>query len=209
MGEVIPVYRVQSVLKYRQVDFYRDASLVCWDDEAYLQMLRSLAGLFRQMGYRGWVLLFDEGEAVAQGPVSMRRKSYPLLHQLFYPDAPAQGLYPIFGFTEDFFRQVEDEDYQRVRRQGEEELPYFDRNYAEAWQTLTRYELEDFSRADWVALSEMLILLHACAYRWQPPEAKARLALQTRLAEQPAHETRYKLKALVDELDLLYQDQVF
>ena len=29
------------------------------------------------------------------------------------------------------------------------------------------------------------------------------------VADQPAHETRYKLKALVDELDLLYQEQVF
>jgi len=209
MGEAVPVYRVQSVLRYRQVDFYRDASLVCRGDEAYVQMIRSLAGLFRHMGYRGWVLLFDEGEAIAQVPVPMRRKSYRLLHQLVYPDVPASGLYPVFGFTDDFFQRVEDEDYHRVQRQGNEEIPYFERNYAQAWRALTRYELEDLSRKDWEALCEMLILLHACAYRWQPPEVQAGRALQTRLAEHPNHETRYKLKALVDELDLLYQEQVF
>ena len=208
-GDVVPVYRLRHALKYRQVAFYRDASLMCRGDAPYLQMIRSLARLFRQMGYRGWVLLFDEGEAIAQVPVSMRRKSYRLLHQLLLPETPAQGLYPIFGFTDDFFQRVEDEDYHRVQQQGEEEIPYFDRNYAEAWRTLTRFELEDLSQKDWETLSEMLILLHACAYRWQPPEAQARLALQTRLTEQPAHETRYKLKALVDELDLLYQEQVF
>ncbi len=208
-GDVVPVYRLRHALKYRQVAFYRDASLVCRGDDAYLQMIRSLARLFRQMGYRGWVLLFDEGEAIAQVPVTMRRKSYRLLHQFLLPDAPATGLYPIFGFTDDFFQRVEDEDYHRVQQQGGEEIPYFERNYAEAWRALTRYELQDLSQEDWDALSDMLILLHACAYRWQPPEAQARRALQTRLAEQPAHETRYKLKVLVDELDLLHQEQVF
>jgi hypothetical protein len=208
-GEPVPVDRLRPALKYRQVAFYRDASLACRGDDVYVQMIHSLAGLFRQLGYRGWVLLFDEGEAVAQVPVPMRRKSYRLLHQLLYPDASATGLYPIFGFTDDFFQQVEDEDYHRMQQQGEEESPYFERNYAEAWRALTRYELEDLSHKDWETLSEMLILLHACAYRWQPSEAQARRALQTRLAEQPAHETRYKLKALVDELDLLYQEQVF
>ena len=208
-GEVVPVYRLGHALKYRQVAFYRDASLVCRGEVPYVQMIRGLARLFRQMGYRGWVLLFDEGEAIAQVPVPLRRKSYRLLHQLFYPDAPAPGLFPIFGFTDDFFQRVEDEDYHRVQIQGEEETSYFDRPYAEAWRTVTRYELQDLSQKEWVALSEMLILLHACAYRWQPPEAQARLALQTRLADVQGHETRYQLKALVDELDLLYQEQVF
>ena len=208
-GEGVPVYRLRHALKYRQVDFYRDASLVCRGDAPYVQMIRSLAGLFREMGYRGWVLLFDEGEAIAQVAVPLRRKSYRLLHHLFFPDASGKGLYPVFGFTDDFFQRVEDEDYGRMQQQGEEERPYFDQNYAEAWRNATRYELQDLSHKEWEALSEMLILLHACAYRWQPPETQARLALQTRLAEQPAHETRYKLKALVDELDLLYQEQVF
>jgi len=208
-GEVVPAYRLRHALKYRQVAFYRDASLVCRGDAPYLQMIRSLAGLFRQMGYRGWVLLFDEGEAVAQVPVSSRRKSYHLLHHLLYPDTPARGLYPIFGFTDDFFQQVEDEAYDRMQQQGDAEIPYFERNYGEAWRNVTRYQLQDFSQKEWGALSEMLILLHAFAYRWAPPEKQARLALQTRLSEQPALETRYKLKALVDELDLLYQEQVF
>ena len=208
-GEVVPVYRLRHALKYRQVAFYRDASLVCRGDAPYVQMIRSLARLFRQMGYRGWVLLFDEGEAIAQVPVPLRRKSYRLLHQLFYPDAPAPGLFPLFGFTDDFFQQVEDEDYNRMQILGEEETPYFDRHYAEAWRNVTRYDLQDLSQKEWVALCEMLILLHACAYRWQPPEAQARLALQTRLADVQGHETRYKLKALVDELDLLYQEEVF
>ena len=208
-GAVVPVYRLGHALKYRQVAFYRDASLVCRGDAPYVQMIHSLAGLFRQMGYRGWVLLFDEGEAIAQVSVPLRRKSYRLLHQLFYPAAPAQGLYPIFGFTDDFFQRVEDEDYNRMQIRGDEETPYFERNYAEAWRNVTRYELQDLSQKEWAALCEMLILLHACAYRWQPPEAQARPALQTRLADVQGHETRYQLKALVDELDLLYQEQVF
>jgi hypothetical protein len=205
-GETVPTYLLQAALKYRQVDFYRDASLVCRGDDVYLQAVQGLARLFRQMGYRGWVLLFDEGEAIAQVPITMRRKSYRLLHHLLLPESPAPGLYPMMAFTEDFFHQVADEDYDRT--EGDDEAPYFEHNYARAWQTLTRYELEDLSSKSWALLSEKLIHLHGAAYGWRPPVAEARRALQTRLCDRPGHETRYQLKALVDELDLLYQEQV-
>lgn len=205
LGEAVPVSRLQHALKYRQVAFYREGSLVCRDDEGYLQMVRSLAGLFRQMGYRGWVLLFDEGESIAQVPVSMRRKSYRLLHALVRPAVPAPGLFPVFAFTDDFFQRVAEEDYART--EGEDEASYFEHNYAEAWRDVTRYELEDFSRADWEELSEKLIHLYARAYGWPPPLEQARRALRARLAEHPGLETRYRLKALVDELDLMHQEE--
>src|SRR5262245_19929848 len=62
-GETVPVARLRAALKYRQVSFYRQASLALSGDEPFLQMVLALPQLFRGMGYRGWVLLFDEGEA--------------------------------------------------------------------------------------------------------------------------------------------------
>ena len=65
-GDAVPVARLRAALKYRQVSFYRQASLALSGDEPFLQMVLALPQLFRRMGYRGWVLLFDEGEAIAQ-----------------------------------------------------------------------------------------------------------------------------------------------
>jgi len=208
-GEVISVFRLRHALKYRQVPFYMEASLVCRGAEPYLQMIRGLARLFRQMGYRGWVLLFDEGEAIAQVPVPRRSRSYELLHQFFAPEGKVSGLFPVFAFTDDFFQRVEAEDYERTRMQREEEVLYFERNYAQAWRGLNRYRLQDLSGKEWKELIEKLIHLHARAYGWRPPEGRVKQEMGGRLAEMQGQETRFRLKALVDQLDLVHQERVY
>lgn len=207
-GDVVPVLRLQPALKYREVSFYRSASLVCRGVEPYLQMIRGLARLFRQMGYRGWVLLFDEGESISQLQIPLRSRSYQTLHRMFAPETPGCGLYPIFAFTDDFFQRVQTEDYDRVWRREELDIPYFDRHYADAWRDLTLYRLQDLSHREWDDLTEKLMYLHARAYRWQPPETQVRGEMAVRLAEQQSLETRFRLKGLVDQLDVVHQEQV-
>jgi hypothetical protein len=207
-GEVIPAYRLQQALKYRQVECYRESSLACKGNEPYVQMVQSLPQLFRQMGYRGWVLLFDEGESISQVRITTRSRSYQLLDQMFFPEAPSPYLFPIFAFTDDFFQKVEDEEYDRVRVWRGEETLYFDKNYAKTWNDLTRYVLQDLSPREWDALTEKLMHVHARAYRWQPSETRARRDMTERLAHMQGQETRYKLKALVDQLDITQQEQV-
>ncbi len=205
LGEVVPARLLGQALKYRQVDFYQDASLRCAGTEPYLQMVRGLGRLLGQLGCRGWVVLFDEGEAIAQARVNARSRNYALLDRLFFPEAPVRGLFPVFAFTGDFFRQVEAEDYGRMQVRDEGEIPYFAKDYAVAWKGLTRYELQDLSPQEWKVLGDKLLRLHARAYQWQPPEATLRQALARRLAQTQGQETRYRLKALIDELDLAQQ----
>lgn len=207
-GDVVPIFRLRHALKYRQVDFYMEASLACRGAEPYLQMVRGLARLFRGMGYRGWVLLFDEGESIAQARITTRSRSYQILDRMFVPEASVRYLYPVFAFTDDFFQKVEEEEYDRVRVRGDLEIPYFEKDYADAWRGLTRYQLQDLSQQEWDGLAQKLIRLHAKAYRWRPPEVRVRREMAERLAEMQGQETRYKLKALVDQLDLVHQAQV-
>src|SRR5262249_35156108 len=63
-GEVVPAARLRAALKYRQVTFYRQASLALQGHASCLHMALALPQLLRTMGYQGWVLLFDEGEAI-------------------------------------------------------------------------------------------------------------------------------------------------
>ena len=207
-GEVVPVFRVRHALKYRQVDFYREAPLTCRGTEPYMQMVRGLARLFRNMGYRGWVLLFDEGESIAQVRIGSRSRSYQVLDRMFFPEIPEGYLYPVFAFTDDFFHQVEEEEYDRVQVRKGLETPYFAKNYARAWKDLRRYSLQDLSRREWGGLAEKLMHLHARAYRWNPPQGRVQQEMSGRLAQMSGQETRYRLKGLVDQLDLVHQEQV-
>jgi hypothetical protein len=75
LGDTVPVTRLRPALKYRQVSFYRQAALAVDSHESFMQMTLALPALFRRMGYRGWVLLFDEGEAIIQGPLTQRARA--------------------------------------------------------------------------------------------------------------------------------------
>lgn len=207
-GETIPVYRLRHAFKYREVSFYKDASLACRGTDPYVRMVYGLARLFQQMEFKGWVLLFDEGESIVQTRITSRSKSYRILHKMFIPDSQVFGFYPVFAFTDDFFMKLQEEDYERVRIRNEVEFRYFDQNYAESWRDLTVYRLHDLTLKEWKGLSEKLIVLHARAYGWQPPEIRTREEMAGRLSKTGRQEARLKLKALVDQLDLIHQEQV-
>jgi hypothetical protein len=208
-GETVPVHQLRKVFQYRQVPFYRDGSLSCRGVEPYFRMVQALSNLIRQMGYRGWVILFDEGESIAQANVFVRSKSYRLLHRLVASGASDSAFfYPVFAFTDDFFQRVRQENYEQVLVRGETEIPYFDRDYAREWQDLNIYRLHDLSRSEWEELSQKLIRLHARAYGWRPPEARVAQEMANRLDATHSQETRLKLKSLVDCLDLVHQEQI-
>ncbi|MDM8524371.1 DUF2791 family P-loop domain-containing protein [Desulfococcaceae bacterium HSG8] len=208
LGEALPSHRLRTVFKYRQVSFYKEASLTCRGWEPYLGLIRGLARLFKQMGFKGWVLLFDEGESVAQARINSRSKSYEILHQMIFPELPVPGLYPVFAFTDDFFLQVRQEDYDLVSVRGGIESPYFERDYASAWDGLNVCRLHDLTPMEWKDLSKKLIEIHTRAYGWQPLEPKIRRRMARRLTETRTQEARLKFKALVDQLDLIHQGQV-
>jgi hypothetical protein len=200
LGDTVPVTRLRPALKYRQVSFYRQATLAVNNHESFVQMTLALPALFRRMGYRGWVLLFDEGEAIIQGPRPMRARGYRTLHRLLCPDTPYPGLHPVFAFTPDFFQRLHEEEYH---------LPPFERNYAEALHHLNVHHLRGLSLAAWHDLSATLITLHAAAYCWSADHAHLMPVLTARLQTLPLHDPRATLKALVDELDQVQQQAFF
>jgi bacteriophage exclusion system BrxC/D-like protein len=199
-GEFIPVARLRAALKSRQVSFYRDASLALPSGEPFLQMVLALPQLFRRLGYRGWVVLFDEGEAISQVRRPMRARSYRILHRLLCPDAPPEGFYPVFAFTPDFFQGLQEEDYGP---------PEFDRDYARAWHQLSMYQLRGLSLADWRDLCHPLIAVHASAYDWHADREHLLPLLTALLPTLPLDDPRSTFKTLVDELDQVHQRQWF
>ena len=207
-GNAPPVFRLRHAFKYRQVAFYKDESLACKGWEPYFELVRTLAAMFQSMGYKGWVVLFDEGESIVQTPVNLRRKNYMILDRFFRPEKPMGALYPIFAFTDDFFTVVQNEDYDRLVTRNERETLYFPKNYGRAWRRLTIHNLHGLSPKQWQALTEKMALFHAKAYGWQPPDNQLQGQLAKILTETAAQEPRLKIKALVDQLDFAHQEIV-
>lgn len=207
LGEVVPAAKLRPAFYYRQLSFYRQAALSCNKPEGWLLMLQGVAQVIKLMGYRGWVLLFDEGESIAELRLPARRNSYKLLQQFFQPEQ-FQPLVPIFAFTEHFFQTLENEDYERVHIRQQQEQLYFENNYAEEWDKVKRYQLQDLTQAEWRQLISKLIALYNHAYGYQITNSKTiTTRLQKQLAITTGLETRFCLKSLVNELDLYFQEK--
>lgn len=198
MGRNIPLSILKQILKSREVEEYKKESLMCKGNLPYVQMIQALSRLLKEMGYKGLVLFFDEAEAIAQGRSGSRVKSYDMLHQFFHSQVP---IYPILAFTESFFDKVNQEDY-------EDEKQTFPQNYAEAWKNLNIVRLEESSSKEWDTLQNRLIQLYAEAYQIDLSHRMGQIKekLQYLLDKIKAQETRFKLKALVNQLDIETQD---
>ncbi|WP_321493036.1 BREX system ATP-binding domain-containing protein [uncultured Desulfobacter sp.] len=215
MGKEIPIHKLCAAFHYREVPFYKGSSLACREPKEYLDMVKGLARLFKAMGYGGWVLLFDEGESIGQARITSRSKSYDLLHEIFCPEKPAQGFFPVFAFTHDFFTLVETEPWDRTRRPGGrripgqpvEEIPCFTRNFHKAWKGIKVHTLQDLSPDEWESLSGKLKILHGRAYRWKPEAADLVRKMMQVLSQNKGAEPRMKLRLLVNHLDLEQQKE--
>ena len=201
-GEPLSSIRLYAPFRYRGVRFYRENSLTLKKMESYLDLVEALALLFRQMGFHGWVLLFDEGESVAQTRLLARSKAYRVIDRLCGTDGPTTGLYPVFAFTDDFFERLSGEDFDRQRKWKNRDLTnVFRRDYDKVFRNLRRYDLEDFSPAEWRELVRKITFLHTMAYRWEPQNGKIHETLTEDLQASQTRETRLKLKRLVEMLD--------
>ena len=215
MGKEIPGFRLKAAFHYRKVPFYKDHSLVCKDPGQYLAAVKGLARLFTTMGFKGWMLLFDEGESIGQTRITSRSKSYELLDDIFRSDPGSPGFFPVFAFTHDFFTLVADEPYDRTRaawgRKKETsapQIPCFARNYHRAWkQDLNIHVLQDLSARDWQVLIRKLLVLHGKAYGWEPKTAALEKEAVRVLSRHGRAESRMKLRLLVNHLDLEQQKQ--
>ena len=172
-----------------------------------------MADLFQRIGFKGWLVLFDEGESISQNPISSRSKSYELLDRIFYPKNISRGFYPVFAFTPDFFALLEDEPYDRVKKKkkGQNEtdpdVPYFKKDYGKAWEKIDIHTLHDLSSKEWKILIHRLIKIHAGAYSWKPDMGLMEKEMIKQLSGLKGVEARLKLKFLVNHLDLEQQHQ--
>lgn len=194
LGHNLPIGQLKHILKAREVEGYGKQPLRVKGQAPYVQMVHSLGRLLHSMGCKGLVLFFDEAESIAQMRLSARVKSYEILNRFFEHSG---FVYPVFAFTETFFDTVRCEEY------GGEASP-FPQNYFDAWKHVQIVRLQDSSKARWEALQDRLIALYGEAYQINMgdklPEIKQQMG--DLLEKLKTQETRFKLKALINQLDI-------
>ncbi len=191
IGYNIPTTYLKSICKYREIANYQDQSLLCRGNDQYFHMVQSLGLILKELGYKGLILFFDEAESIAQLRLNNRIKSYQLLDQFFQ----TQGyVLPIFAFTEDFFNKVNNESY-------DDDRAIFTKNYAQTWANLSILRLQDFSAQGWESLLDRLMKIYSQAYQIDLP-LQIKANLQILLDKFKAQELRFRLKALINKLDI-------
>jgi len=205
MGDALSTFNLKKIFKYRDVPAYREQSLACRGNEPYVQMIQGLACLFRKMNYKGWIILFDECESIAQLRLHQRVQSYSLLNR-FFQKKQFPYIYPVFAFTDDFFDKVHTESYEKTRIKKNEEMRIFPEDFSIAWKSLQEHRLQDFSDHEWEGLQERLIRLYSKAYQTNHPNLTAASNMKATLERMKGQETRLKLKAMVNHLDLEAQE---
>ena len=176
------------------------------------QRLRFMSQLIRAAGHKGWVVLIDEIELLAQYSILQRAKSYAELSRWFGRSAtpPNPGLVVVATVTGDFALEIispdgnkKDSDYvePRLKERYQDLIPL-----AQTGMKILEQEastLADPSDVEVSAVLEGLRELYNTAYGWETPvlpKASRGAGHQNRM--------RYRVRASINEWDLrrLYPD---
>ena len=163
-----------------------------------------LSHLFRQLGYQGWVLLFDESELIGGFGKKARAKSYVQIQRFLKPSPKLEGIFSLFAFSSSFTEDVIDK--KKEFANAEEIYAAEPDSLKAASDTLNAIirapELAPLNKQE---ISDILLNIqefHGLAYDWTPSVSAETLS---RATEAGGYLLRTKIRAAIEFLDQLYQ----
>jgi len=162
-----------------------------------------LSRLFLELGYNGWVILFDEAELIGRLGKKARLKAYRNMADFLYPKENFEGVYTMFALTASYIEDViegkhefdnlhsaelADEDHQAVDKVLKALM------VADQLQPLISQEIE--------AAMELLLDFYSRAYNWHPGIDMKEILKRS---EHRGYLLRTRIRAAVEYLDQLYQ----
>ena len=157
--------------------------------------------LFSEMGYNGWVILFDEAELIGRLGKKARLKAYRNMADFLFPNEGREAIYTIFAFTASFAADVieskhEFDNLAMADPQDHEHTEKILRAImaAEQLQPLNKQEIE--------AVMATLLNFYTRAYDWHPELDMTDIINRT---DHRGYLLRTRIRAAVECLDQLYQ----
>lgn len=160
-----------------------------------------LSHLFVQMGYSGWVILFDETELVGRLGKKTRLKAYKNMAEFLFPGGRLESTYTMFALGASYVEDVveakhEFETLSEVYPDDQEPMHTVLEliSSAEQLQPLTKDEIQE--------ILQKLQVFHGRAYGWEPQVSTEDMAKAT---QSGGYLLRTKIRAAIEYLDQMYQ----
>ena len=163
-----------------------------------------MSHLFRQLGYDGWVLLFDEAELMGRLGKKTRVKSYRQMQSFLKPDTKLERVFSLFALSSSYSEDVIDNKHEFDN--VEEAYAEDPAAKAEAEATLNAMlnapELAPLSKAEIMQVLMRIQKFHGEAYDWTPDVSAETIYSAT---ESGGYLLRTKIRAAIELFDQLYQ----
>ncbi len=168
----------------------------------YQDYFSFLSHLFLLLGYKGWIILFDETELMGRLGKKTRLKAYQNMARFLFPQKQLESTYSLFAISASYGEDVIEakHEYESVKEVCSEEdaKPLLEvlgaiRN-APQLAPLTTEEINE--------VLIKLIKFHGRAYNWEP---KVTVAQMMKTIDNGGHLLRTKIRSSIEYLDQLYQ----
>lgn len=164
-----------------------------------------LSHLFLQLGYSGWIILFDETELLGRLGKKARLKAYRNMARFLFPGeySKLQATYSIFAITASYIEDVIDAKHEfenlkdaALEKEEEEAID-------KALQAIcSAKQLKPLSKEEIFNVMEKLKDFYKRAYDWVPDIDMAEISRNT---DTKGYLLRTRIRAAVECLDQLYQ----
>ncbi len=162
-----------------------------------------MAKLFRTMGYKGWVILFDEAELIGRLARKSRENAYLNINKFLNPSSSLESVYSVFAFSSSFADEIiaGKNEYSSVALSGrtKEEIEAMT-------NTLDRItkgsELESLSKEELNNSIVSIVELYKRAYEREIP---CDISVLVEIASQAGFLLRTNIRAVIEALDQIYQ----
>jgi hypothetical protein len=162
-----------------------------------------MAKLFRVMGYKGWVILFDEAELIGRMARKSRENSYLNIDRFLNPDPLLEGVYSLFAFSSSFADEViaDKNEYSSVALSGKSEDEI--KAMTDTLDRITKgTELKSLTKEELNESVKSIVSLYERAYD-RDMDCDAATLVET--ADRAGFLLRTKIRAVIEALDQIYQ----
>ena len=163
-----------------------------------------LSHLFRQLGYAGWVLLFDEAELIGGMGKKARAKSYVEIQRFLRPSPKLEGVFSLFAFSSSYVEDVIDKkkEEENVQTTYAEDPDALTAATATVNAILNAPELAPLTKEEILQVLLSIQEFHGRAYGWTPDVSAEAIYAAT---EAGGYLLRTKIRAAIEFFDQLYQ----
>ena len=163
-----------------------------------------ISHLFRQLGYAGWVLLFDEAELIGGMGKKARAKSYVEMQRFLRPSPKLEGVFSLFAFSSSYVEDVIDKkkEFENVEGAFAEDADALAAARASLNAIQGAPELAPLTREEILQVLLSIQDFHGRAYGWTPDVSAESIYAAT---EAGGYLLRTKIRAAIEFFDQLYQ----